>query len=114
MAQRTHAETTPDREPTASRLEAGAGQEDRMSMIVFYQPGFLYVAFGEEEPEDLQRPERQLLGKRVELIRDRAVRIRTQERRVETAEHGGVPYDYLIIATGSHLAYWWSVPTGRI
>ncbi len=68
-----------------------------------YQPGFLYVAFGEEEPEDLQRPERQLLGKRVELIRDRAVRIRTQERRVETAEHGSVPYDYLIIATGSHL-----------
>lgn len=35
MAQRTHAETTPDRVPMTSRLEAGAGQKDRMSMIVF-------------------------------------------------------------------------------
>lgn len=68
-----------------------------------YQPGFLYVAFGDEEPEDIQRPERKLLGRRVELIRDRAVRILTQERRVETEEHGSVPYDFLVIATGSHL-----------
>ncbi len=68
-----------------------------------YQPGFLYVAFGEMEPADLRRPERQLLSKRVSLVQDRAVGILTRERRVETAGGRALPYDYLVLGTGSHL-----------
>lgn len=68
-----------------------------------YQPGFLYMAFGEKGPEEIQRPERALLSKQVALIRDRAVQIRTRERSVETAAGRALPYDYLVLATGSHL-----------
>jgi len=43
--------------------------------VHLYQPGFLYVAVGQEKPSALQRPERQLLRHDVSLVVDRATRV---------------------------------------
>ena len=68
-----------------------------------YQPGFMYIAMGGEREERLVRPERSLLDSGVCLMVDRAVRIDTGARTVVLAGGGTVPYDYLVLATGSRI-----------
>ncbi len=68
-----------------------------------YQPGFLYVAFDLMRPAQIVRPIDELLAPGVRFVRDRAVRIATDTGRVELAQGEALPYDYLVIATGSHL-----------
>lgn len=68
-----------------------------------YQPGFLYVPFGWEEPANLARPEESLLYPRVKLIRDTVAVVDVKSRRVATEKHGEIPYDFLVLATGSHV-----------
>jgi sulfide:quinone oxidoreductase len=69
--------------------------------IHVYQPGFLYVAVGQEHAASLQRAEAQLLRHDVKLVVDRATRIDPAASTV--ALEGGRPlsYDQLLIATGS-------------
>jgi sulfide:quinone oxidoreductase len=68
-----------------------------------YQPGFMYIAMGGERAENLHRPERSLLDRRIQLVIARATRIDPATRQVEL--EGGEPlaYDYLVIATGSRI-----------
>jgi len=68
-----------------------------------YQPGFMYIAFGHERPEDLQRPERSLLDKRVELVLGEVVVVNEQSRTVELAGGRSLAYDQLVLATGSRI-----------
>jgi sulfide:quinone oxidoreductase len=66
-----------------------------------YQPGWLYLPFGKERARNLVRAERGLLDRRVNLIVDRFTRI-DADRRLVVAEGGtALPFDYLVIATGS-------------
>ena len=75
---------------------------DRTGMHV-YQPGFLYVALDQADALWLARDERGLLRKEVELVIDEAAHIDT-ERQVVTLQRGGaLPYDFLVLATGSRL-----------
>ena len=68
-----------------------------------YQPGFLYVPFGWEEVPNLSRPEESLLYPRVKLIRDTVMVVDVKSRRVATEKNGEIPYDFLVLATGSHV-----------
>lgn len=68
-----------------------------------YQPGFLYVAFGQKEPASLVRPVGSLLDRRVKVMTTGARRIDPAAQVVETGL-GNVRYDEIVIATGSHLA----------
>jgi sulfide:quinone oxidoreductase len=68
-----------------------------------YQPGWLYLPFGEEEPENLTKLESRLLRRRVRLVVSAATRIDTKEKFVTTADGGVYPYDSLVIATGARL-----------
>ncbi|CAN5454711.1 FAD/NAD(P)-binding oxidoreductase [soil metagenome] len=68
-----------------------------------YQPGFMYVAMGNEKPESLRRPERKLLDGRVDLVVGKVTRIDEAERRVELADGSRLGYDELILATGSRI-----------
>lgn len=68
-----------------------------------YQPGFIYVAFGNEKPENLIKEERKLLNKRVEFVVDEATKVDTAEKRVTTKSGKVFDYDYLVIATGAKL-----------
>ncbi|MCZ7572323.1 MAG: NAD(P)/FAD-dependent oxidoreductase [Ardenticatenaceae bacterium] len=69
-----------------------------------YQPGWLYVPFGWEKPENLERSERRLLSKRVRLLIERAEGIDPDTQRIHLADGQALPYDSLVIATGSRLA----------
>ncbi|MHB9146265.1 MAG: NAD(P)/FAD-dependent oxidoreductase [Symbiobacteriia bacterium] len=68
-----------------------------------YQPGFLYVAFGQKQPASLSRPVRPLLDRRVRLMTAKAKKIDPQTQTL-TTNQGDLHYDELVIATGSHLA----------
>ena len=66
-----------------------------------YQPGFLYVAVGQEKPERLARDESRLLRRDVQLVTDAAVSVDPGGRTVELASGRALPYDHLVLATGS-------------
>jgi sulfide:quinone oxidoreductase len=69
--------------------------------IHVYQPGFLYVAVGKEQPSALQRAETSLLRDEVSLVVDRALRVDTVARTVQLESGRTLPYDQLLLATGS-------------
>jgi sulfide:quinone oxidoreductase len=69
--------------------------------IHVYQPGFLYVAVGQEQTASLLRPETQLLRKDVSLVVDAAVRVDPDSRSVQLSSGRKLAYDYLLLATGS-------------
>jgi sulfide:quinone oxidoreductase len=68
-----------------------------------YQPGFLYVALGEANGRWLARDERTLLRDDVELAVEAAVRVDAEAGVVHLANGSGIPYDYLVLATGARL-----------
>ena len=68
-----------------------------------YQPGFMYIAMGGEREERLARPERALLDAEVGLLVDRAVRVDTCARTVVMDSGAAIPYDYLVLSTGSRI-----------
>jgi sulfide:quinone oxidoreductase len=81
---------------------------DRASVTVIdatgvhvYQPGFLYVAVGQEQPGALQRPEAQLLRHDVRLVVDRATRVDPAAQQVVLDSGRTLRYDELLLATGS-------------
>jgi sulfide:quinone oxidoreductase len=69
--------------------------------IHVYQPGFLYVAVGLEQPAALHRPESQLLRHDVSLIVDHATRVDPAAHLVFLESGRRLRYDQLVLATGS-------------
>ncbi len=69
-----------------------------------YQPLFLYLAFDQATPQDMRKPERQILDRHVRLISGEANRIDAEAQRVILTDGTSIPYDYLVIATGSRPA----------
>lgn len=72
-----------------------------------YQPGWLYVPFGEQDPHKLQRSERRLLQRDIALLSGDAgnvVRIDPAAKQLQTADGQTHAYDYLVLATGSRNA----------
>ena len=69
--------------------------------IHVYQPGFLYVAIGQEQPSALRRPEAKLLRPDVSLVVDRATRVDPVARKVQLESGRTLRYDQLLLATGS-------------
>jgi sulfide:quinone oxidoreductase len=68
-----------------------------------YQPGLPYVALGEANGRWLARDERTLLRKDVELAVEAAERIDPERQLVHLVRCGALPYDYLVLATGSRI-----------
>ena len=66
-----------------------------------YQPGFLYVAVGEETPSHLQHPEKDLLRPGISLVVERASLVDAKAQVVKLESGRMLPYDELLIATGS-------------
>ena len=69
----------------------------------YYQPGWLYVPFGQQDPRGLSKPERELLNDRVELIHGEVQHLDPAAKKVNLDEIS-IGYDFLVIATGSHVA----------
>jgi sulfide:quinone oxidoreductase len=68
-----------------------------------YQPGFMYITFGSERAEKLQRPERSLLDERVKLVVADVIKIDEATRTVELDSGAWLGYDHLVLATGSRI-----------
>lgn len=68
-----------------------------------YQPGFMYIAMGQEKARSLVRRERTLLDRRVELRVGEAVHIDEAARLVELAGGERIGYDHLVLATGAQI-----------
>jgi sulfide:quinone oxidoreductase len=66
-----------------------------------YQPGWLYVPFGKQDPRALSRSERKLLNRRVGLINGKVTTLDVDKREVKLDNGQDLTYDYLILATGS-------------
>jgi sulfide:quinone oxidoreductase len=70
----------------------------------YYQPGWLYVPFGQQDPRSLSRPERDLLNDKVELLHGDVRELDAASETVTLADGTRLDYDFLVIATGSHVA----------
>jgi sulfide:quinone oxidoreductase len=70
----------------------------------YYQPGFLFIPFGIYTEEDVIKPKRDFLPSGVELIMAEVEEIQPKNNKIKLKNGKIVPYDYLIIATGSHIA----------
>ena len=68
-----------------------------------YQPGFMYIAMGGEKAENLVKRERALLDKRVGLVTGVVDRVDEKTQTVGLTDGTVLPYDYLVLATGSRI-----------
>lgn len=70
----------------------------------YYQPGFLFIPFGIYSKEDVVRPRRDYLPRSVEFILSEIDVIEPDQNRVKIKKDSRVlPYDFLVIATGSRI-----------
>ncbi len=68
-----------------------------------YQPGFMYIAMGGEKAEKLEKRERALLDKRVSLVTGVVDRVDEKAQTVGLTDGTVLPYDHLVLATGSRI-----------
>lgn len=70
----------------------------------YYQPGFLFIPFGMYSPADVVKPKRNFLPPQVDVIFSEVELIEPEKNRVKLNRNNKViNYDYLVIATGSHI-----------
>jgi sulfide:quinone oxidoreductase len=70
----------------------------------YYQPGFLFIPFNIYTPSDVVKPKRNFLPPQVRVIFSDIEVIEPDQNRVRlTNENQVIHYDYLVIATGTHI-----------
>src|SRR5690349_14239044 len=66
-----------------------------------YQPGLLLMPFGVYRPDELVRSRRRFLPEGVDLVLGEIDRVDAETKTVSLADGAQLPYDYLVIATGT-------------
>ena len=89
-----------DRELSAGNTTITVVDQDDQHV---YQPGLLFVPFGRYEPDQLIKPRRRQLHGQVELIEATIDRVETSENAVYLTDDTRLPYDVLIVATGTRV-----------
>ena len=70
----------------------------------YYQPGFLFIPFGIYSSQDVVKPKRDFVPPNVEFIISDIEMIEPEQNRVKLAKRSKwIDYDYLVVATGSHV-----------
>jgi len=70
----------------------------------YYQPGFLFIPFGIYTSSDVVKPKRDFIPHRVEFVLSKIELIEPDKQRVTLQrENRVIQYDYLVVATGSHI-----------
>jgi sulfide:quinone oxidoreductase len=67
-----------------------------------YQPGYLFVPFGTYRPEEIVKPRARLITVGVRQVTGTIDRVDTDAHVVHLADGTELPYDQLVIATGTH------------
>jgi sulfide:quinone oxidoreductase len=70
----------------------------------YYQPGFLFLPFDIYAPEDIIKPIRDFIPKRINLLTEKIERIDAEKNMVRLSNGNFLQYDILIIATGARIA----------
>jgi len=70
----------------------------------YYQPGFLFVPFDIYKPKQVKKSIDKYIPKGVKLVREKINRVDKDEDKVLLANGEALPYDVLIIATGTVIA----------
>ncbi|MFZ1489397.1 MAG: FAD/NAD(P)-binding oxidoreductase [Ilumatobacteraceae bacterium] len=94
---------------TANRLQRHFKHDDVSITVVdqdgdhVYQPGLLFVPFGLSQPEDIVRSRERQLAKGIVYIEKPIERVDIETDTVVLEGNHELPYDVLVIATGSRL-----------
>ncbi len=67
----------------------------------YYQPGFLFIPFGTYSPTDVSRPRRSSIHDGIRLVTAEVDRVDPDGDLVHLSDGRTLPYDYLVIATGT-------------
>lgn len=67
----------------------------------YYQPGFLFIPFGIYKPEDVVKPKRKFIPEGVDFRINEVAKIKAESNLVIMKDGSMIPYDILIIATGT-------------
>ena len=67
----------------------------------YYQPGFLFVPFGIYRPDEIVKPKQRFIPAGVDLVLAEIDRIVADDDKVLLVDGTELPYDYLIIASGT-------------
>jgi sulfide:quinone oxidoreductase len=67
-----------------------------------YQPGYLFVPFGTYEPEEIVKPRKRLIKHGIRQVTGVIEEVVADDRVVRLADGTELPYDQLVIATGTH------------
>ncbi len=70
----------------------------------YYQPGFLFIPFGMYARHDVVKPKRDFIPPGVDMIQADIEEIEADKNRVKIDGDRWLQYDFLVIATGTHLA----------
>ncbi|MCP5534810.1 MAG: NAD(P)/FAD-dependent oxidoreductase [Akkermansiaceae bacterium] len=70
----------------------------------YYQPGFLFLPFGIYTEKDIVKPKRKFVGKGVHYIEATIDKVDAEANQVLLKNGETLPYDTLIVATGTHPA----------
>lgn len=68
-----------------------------------FQPDLIFVPFGMQTPEKTHRPRRKTLGRGVEWLQRAVERVEPQSKRIHLVDGETLPYDLLVIASGSQI-----------
>jgi len=68
-----------------------------------YQPGWLFIPFGIYTATDCMKPKRDFIPEGVDFVLDEIVGVSPDKREV-VCKQGKYAYDYLVVATGCHIA----------
>ena len=69
--------------------------------VHYYQPGYLFIPFGTYEPRDVVKPRRAFLPSGVDVVIGEIDKVEPEQNKVLLAGGRELPYDYLVIATGT-------------
>jgi sulfide:quinone oxidoreductase len=67
----------------------------------FYQPGYLFIPFGIYRPDEVTKPIKHFIPSGVDMVNGEIDRVVADENKVLLADGKELPYDYLVIATGT-------------
>lgn len=67
----------------------------------YYQPGYLFIPFGIYRPDEVTKPTKRFIPSGVDLVKAEIDKVVPDENKVLLTDGKELPYDYLIIATGT-------------
>jgi len=67
----------------------------------YYQPGYLFIPFGIYRPDEVTKPRKRFIPTGVDLVTAEIDRVEADANKVVLSDGTELPYDYLIIASGT-------------